>query len=242
MHTHRGGISVNLQGRGERGDIKNMLTSPLPSVHCNQDCQQNWIQSRMWSAQQTQHSYNDTQQRNAVIQSICNLFSLGSTITGRSVFQHMHAYLVLLNNRKCYPVPLFHRRKKKKRHLKAMLCRGMSTLQSSSFLTTTKKKQKSHLRALGTVTRAPSAAWATSLPQVWACSVYRQCPIAPAGSPQFVSLPEVSLACRMICCSIPANPRRAATLKQTPPCCFTELSMSRETGGKLVWGEGTHAF
>lgn len=122
-----------------------------------------------------------------------------------------------------------------------MLCRGTSTLQSSSLLTTTKKKQKSLPGALGTVTRAPSAAWATFLPQVWACSVCRQCPIAPAGSPQFVSLPEVSLACRMICCSIPANPRRAATLKQTPPCCSTELSKSWETHGKLLWGGGhTH--
>lgn len=115
MCTHiEEGFSVNLHGRGDGGDIvENMPTSPLSSVHCNQDRQQNWIQSRMWSAQQTQHSYNDTQQRNAVIQSICNLFSLGSIITGRSVFQHMHAYLVLLNNRKCYPVPLFHSKKKK---------------------------------------------------------------------------------------------------------------------------------
>lgn len=195
----------------------------------------------MWSAQQTQHSYNDTRQRNAVIQSICNLFSLGSTITGRSVFQHMHAYLVLLNNRKCYPVPLFHRRKKKEDTLK--LCFAGERALSSPLLSSPpqRKKQKSHLKALGTVTRAPSAAWATFFPQVWACSVCRQCPIAPAGSPQFVSLPEVSLACRMICCSIPANPRRAATLKQTPPCCFTELSVSWETGGKLLWGGGhTH--
>lgn len=135
MCTHiEEGFSVNLQGRGEPGDTKTMLTSPLPSVHCNQDCQQNWIQSRMWSAQQTQHSYNDTQQRNAVIQSICNLFSLGSTITGRSVFQHMHAYLVLLNNRKCYPVPLFHRRKKKEDTLKLCFAgeRALSSLLPSS--------------------------------------------------------------------------------------------------------------
>lgn len=127
--------------------------------------------------------------------------------------------------------------KEKRRHLKATLCRGTNTLQSSSFPTTIKKK--SYLIALSTVTRAPSADWTTVLPQVWACSVCRQCPTAPAGSPQFVSLPEVSLACRMICCSIPANPQRAATLKQTPTCCFTKLSMSWETDCKLVWG-GMH--
>lgn len=118
-----------------------MLTNRVvpPQVHCSQECQQNWIQSRMWSAQQTEHSYNNTQQRNTVIQSICSLFNLGSTVTRRLVFQHMHAYLVLLNKRKCYPVPLFHRRKKR-RHLKAMLCRGTNTLRSSSFPTTIKKK------------------------------------------------------------------------------------------------------
>lgn len=47
--------------------------------------------------------------------------------------------------------------------------------------------------------------------------VCRRCPLAPAGSPQFVSLPEVSLACRMICCSAPASPRRAAALEPTAP-------------------------
>lgn len=129
-HTEEG-FSVNLHGRGERGDtMENMPTSPPPQ--CNQDCQQNWIQSRMWSAQQTQHSYNDTQQRNTVIQSICNLFSLGSTVTGRSVFQHMHAYLVMLYNRKCYPVPLFHRRKKKEDTLK--LCFAGERALSSPLL------------------------------------------------------------------------------------------------------------
>lgn len=128
------------------------------------------------------------------------------------------------------------RAKEKRRHLKAMLCRGTNTLQSSSFLTAIKKE--TYLTALRTVTRAPSADWTTFLPQVWACSVCRQCPVAPAGSPQFVSLPEVSLACRMICCSISANPQRAATLKQTAACGFTKLRVPWDTGSKLVLGGG----
>jgi len=56
---------------------------------------------------------------------------------------------------KCYPVPLFSQEKgkTKRRHLKAMFCRGTNTLQSSSFPTTRKKGgKKLHLPALGTVT------------------------------------------------------------------------------------------
>lgn len=41
-------------------------------------------------------------------------FSLGSTITGRSVFQHMHAYLVLLNNRNAIRCLSFTAERKKK--------------------------------------------------------------------------------------------------------------------------------
>lgn len=171
------------------------------------------------AAQQAEHGYSSTRHRKT---SIRGVFSPGSSTAGRSVFQHMHAYLVLLNKRTGYPLlPLFHGRKDKRRHLKAMFCTGKSTPHSSSSPATRKKERKEKKNAStssrhgnpGTIC-SPSYLSPPGLSMLRVC---RQCPLAPAGSPQFVSLPEVSLACRMICCSAPASPQRAAALEPTAP-------------------------
>lgn len=92
------------------------------------------------ATQQAEHSYSSTRRRKT---SIRGVFSPGSSTAGRSVFQHMHAYLVLLNKRKGYPLlPLFHGRKDKRRHLKATFCMGTSTPHSSSSPATRKKERK----------------------------------------------------------------------------------------------------
>lgn len=144
-HSYRGNTQCEVVGWGRRGEEGANIKK-----HANTPCTRRTLQSGAPTKLTSEHVISTANRvqlqyhpaKDTAIQSTCNLLNPGSTTTGRLEVQHMRAYLVLLKNRKCYPVLLFH--SGKKRHLKAMLCRGMVTLQSSSLRTSTKKSSSQH--------------------------------------------------------------------------------------------------